>query len=144
MILSMKITQNFSKEDLQEQVVFLTNEVSYLKEQLEWFKRQLFGKKSEKTVYNNSSQELEFEGFDKLATTTEEKEIAVPAHKRIESRYKGKDKITIHPDLPVVTTVLDLPKDQKVCPITGVPLVKIGEEITHKLRTGLAPGDDYK
>lgn len=141
MILSMKITQNFSKEDLQEQVVFLTNEVSYLKEQLEWFKRQLFGKKSEKTVYNNSSQELEFEGFDKLATTTEEKEIAVPAHKRIESRYKGKDKITIHPDLSVVTTVLDLPKDQKVCPITGVPLVKIGEEITHKLAH--KPGSYY-
>ncbi len=137
----MTLAQKTSREDLQTQVVLLTNEVSFLKEQLEWFKRQLFGKKSEKTVHQSNAQQLELEGFDKLATTTEKQEINVPAHKRIKSRRKGEDKITLSADMPVETTLLDLPKDKKVCPFTGTPLVKIGEEITHKLAH--KPGSYY-
>lgn len=123
----MKLAQSLSKEAL------LANENSFLKEQLEWFKRQLFGKKSEKTVRQTNSQQLEFEGFDKLDTTTEQKEINILAHKRVKSKHKGEDKITLSADLPVETTILDLPQDKKVCPLTGLSLVKIGEEITHKL-----------
>ncbi len=137
----MKLAQSLSKEALQTQVALLANENSFLKEQLEWFKRQLFGKKSEKTVRQTNSQQLEFEGFDKLDTTTEQKEINILAHKRVKSKHKGEDKITLSADLPVETTILDLPQDKKVCPLTGLSLVKIGEEITHKLAH--KPGSYY-
>lgn len=35
--------------------------------------------------------------------------------------------------MPIETTVLDLPEEKKVCPETGKPLVKIGEEVSDKL-----------
>lgn len=36
-------------------------------------------------------------------------------------------------DLPVKTIILDIPDEEKICKKTGAPLVKIGNEITHKL-----------
>ena len=57
----------------------------------------------------------------------------IPAHPRKKPNRNGQDKIILPSDFPVETTVLDLPEEQKVCPETGKPLVKIGEETTHKL-----------
>ncbi len=110
----------------------LNKEVGYLKEQLEWFKKQLFGQKAEKFVDTKNEEQLYFEGFDKLAQVSPEKKI-VPAHERTKRKPTGKDKIVLPADLPIVCQVIDLPEEAKVCPETGVPLVKIGEEITSKL-----------
>jgi len=59
-------------EDLQQknnalnaEVFSLNAENLFLKEQLEWFKRQIFGKKSERIVGANPDQ-LQFEGFESL------------------------------------------------------------------------------
>ena len=53
----------------------------------------------------------------------------------------GQDAIKLDPDLPVRTTILDIPEVEKVCKETGLPLVKIGEEISHKLAH--EPGSYY-
>lgn len=129
-----------STEKLQSQVMFLQNKlfesdqkISYLQEQLEWFKRQLFGKRSERIVSSLNSQQLDLEGFKNIQVAAEEESKTIPAHTRRKSDRNGKDKITLPPDLPVEQTILDVPEEQKICPETGVPLVKIGEEVTHKL-----------
>ena len=42
--------------------------------------------------------------------------------------------MTLPPEeLPVETRVLDIPEEEKVCKVTGQLLVKIGEEVNHKL-----------
>lgn len=110
----------------------LRNEVAYLKEQVEWFKKQLFGKKSDKLV-DPDSQQLCFDGFDELASAPSNKKQSVAAHERAKRKPTGKDKITVPENLPVERQVLDIPEDAKICPKTGRPLVKIGEEITSKL-----------
>ncbi len=115
-----------------EEVVQLQNEVRHLKEQLEWFKRQIFGKRSERIVSDLNSQQLVFDGFETQQTKEEEKKIVV-THTRKKPQRDGQDKITLPDDLPVKTTLLDIPEDQKVCHETGEALVQIGVEISHKL-----------
>lgn len=106
--------------------------IVYLEEQLAWFRRQLFGKRSEKVLSNLNEQQLELEGFEKQECSSDETQT-IPAHSRKKPNHNGQDKITLPSDLPVKTVILDLPDAQKICPETGVALVKSGEEITHKL-----------
>lgn len=126
--------------DLQNRVVLLNKElaerdekINYLEEQLAWFKRQIFGKRSERMASNLNGQQLSFEGFDNLQTAKEEDKKTIAAHSRSKPNRNGQDKITLSPDLPVETIFIDIPEDQKTCKETGQPLVQIGVEVSHKL-----------
>jgi transposase len=128
--IELKLQAELRKRD--EKIIHLDQENHHLREQLDWFKRQIFGKRSERVVNDLNGQQLSFEGFENLLKPEEEKRT-VPAHTRRKPNRNGQDKITLPPDLPVKTTVIDIPDDQKICPETGLALVKIGEEVTHKL-----------
>ena len=119
----------------------LQTEVNQLKEQLNWLQRQIFGKKSEKIISNSSEEQLTFEGLENLKTEEEAEEENIPAHKRRKPNRNGQDKIKFPNDIPIETIILDVPEDQKICKITGLPLVKIGVETTHKLAH--KPGSYY-
>ena len=122
---------------LRHQVTLQGDQIKLLQEQLDWFKRQLFGKRSEKIIDNPNQLSLELE----LEQITQElKEQTIAAHKR-RKQAKGKDKLTLPDNLPVETKILDLPKEEKTCLQTGQPLVKIGEEISRKLAH--KPGSYY-
>lgn len=109
----------------------LENENSHLRKQLDWLKRQVFGKKSEKVVPHNENQ-LVFEGFGELQAPEEEKQT-VPSHQRKKRKKNKSDAIQIPEDLPTEKTIIDVSEEEKVCPETGKPLVKIGEEVSSKL-----------
>ena len=51
----------------------LNNQVQYLTEQLEWFKRQIFGQKAEKFVDTQQGQQLYLEGFEPFTPSEESK-----------------------------------------------------------------------
>jgi len=123
-----------------EKIVQLDQQVQYLEEQLAWLKRQIFGKRSERVVSNLNNQQLLFDGFETPLQKEEETKL-VTAHERKKPNRNGQDKITLPDDLPVETTVLDIPDEQKVCQETGTPLVQIGVEVTHKLAH--KPGSYY-
>jgi transposase len=114
--------------------------IAQLQEQIEWFKRQIFGKRSERIVSNLNSQQLLFEGFESPTAKEEEKKI-ISSHVRTKPNRNGKDKITLPNDLPVKTTILDISEEEKICQETGVPLVQIGVEVSHKLAH--EPGSYY-
>jgi transposase len=118
--------------ELRSTITEQCNKIIYLEEQLAWFQRQIFGRRSERIVSNLNEQQLSLEGFDQQEKTCEETQ-EIPAHQRKKPNRQGQDKITLPSDLPVETIILDLSDEQKVCPKTGVALVKIGEETTHKL-----------
>lgn len=115
-----------------KEILDLKNEIKNLNEQIEWFKKQIFGQKADKFIDTTHADQLCFEGFDKLEPISPQKKI-IPAHERAKRNPTGKDKITLPADLPVEHQVIDLPEEAKICPETGIPLVKIGEEITSKL-----------
>ncbi len=121
-------------------ITTLSHENDYLEEQLSWFKRQLFGKRSERVAANLNEQQLTFEGFEVPRPPEQEKDV-VDAHTRRKPNRNGQDKISLPSDLPVQTTILDIPEEQKVCQETGKSLVQIGVEITHKLAH--QPGSYY-
>ena len=144
----MNTADAISIEDLQIQVSSLNNElrnrnekILYLEEQLAWFKRQIFGNRSERIVTDLNSQQLVLEGFENSSAPKEEQKKVIKAHTRCKSNRKGQDKITLPSDLPVKTTIIDIPEEQKVCQETGVLLIQIGVEISHKLAH--KPGSYY-
>ncbi len=122
-----------------EKIVHLDQENHRLKEQLAWFKRQIFGKRSERVVSDLNTQQLLFEGFE--SPSKKEKEKSEPTSNRKKPNRDGKDKITLPDDLPVETTILDIPEEQKICQETGLPLIQIGVEVSHKLAH--KPGSYY-
>lgn len=123
-----------------EKIIQMDQKIHQLEEQLAWLKRQIFGKRSERTVSNLNCEQLLLEGFENLATKEEEKK-PVAAHGRKKPKRDGQDKITLPEDLPVKTTILDIAEEEKVCKETGVPLVQIGVEVSHKLAH--EPGSYY-
>jgi transposase len=127
--------------DSNAKVIHLSEENHHLKEQLAWFKRQIFGKRSERVVGHLNQQQLMLEGFENLESPQEEEKKKVTAHTRRKPNRDGQDKISLPPDLPVETTILDIPEAQKICQETGETLIQIGVEITHKLAH--QPGSYY-
>jgi len=129
----MNTTQTTAYEKLENENKQLRNEVVYLNEQLEWFKRQIFGKRSEKVIDQVNDRQLVFEGFEKPQKKGEEKKKTVSAHTRSKPNRNGQDKITVPENLPVKSIFLDIPEEDKVCQETGTPLVQIGVETSYKL-----------
>jgi transposase len=126
-------------ESLKSENFSLLNENISLKEQLDWFRRQVFGKRSERIVRDLDDKQLCFEGWG-VHEKEEAQEREVKAHKRT-VRRKGQDTITLPEDLPVEQVVIDVTDAEKKCPETGESLTKIGEEVSHKL--AYRPGSYY-
>lgn len=114
----------------------LKNENSYLKEQLDWFQRQVFGRKSERYIDPPDAQEQPLPGFELEPKDPPKEKIKVPEHERKKKRKKNnayQNGLLIPDDIPVEQLVIDLPEEKKICPDTGLKLVCIGEEVTRKL-----------
>lgn len=120
-------------------IAFLENQVKSLNEQLDWFKNQIFGKRSEKII-TGSSEQIMLPGFEQVDQPIV-KEQEIGPHKRIKISKEDKYTLSFREDLPVERIILDLPEEEKVCSETGKPLVKIGEVISQKLAH--KPGSYY-
>jgi transposase len=127
----MTITPTITLEQLQTENSELQAKINRLEEQLDWFRRQIFGKRSEKFV--DQGQQLSLDIFGTLEPAPEKGKKPVAAHERGKRKNNGKDTITLPDNLPVERRVYDLSEDEKICSETGEPLVKIGEEVTRKL-----------
>lgn len=124
-------------EGLQKENEKLKEDVNLLKEQLAWFTRQLFGKRSEKTFSNELQLQLNLEC--KIEEAPKQKQTV--CYERKKPNRNGKDKINFPSDLPIERQVIDLSEEKKICEETGLKLVKIGEEVTQKLAH--KPGSFY-
>ena len=143
----METTQNPSlgqlKRDIflrDQEILQLKTTITFLEEQLEWFKRQIFGKRSERIIPDPAEQQTFDFGLPENPNLKEETKI-ITTHQRRKPKRQGQNAITLPSDLPVKTTFLDVPEKEKICPKTGVALIKIGEEKTQKLAH--TPGSYY-
>ncbi len=123
-------TSTTTLESVLEMNASLQKEIGNLKEQLDWFKRQLFGKQSEKIIDTSSEQLTLFDLSSILKPEEPKKQI--PAHTRRVSN-KDSNKISFPEDLPITRVLIDLNEQEKICPLTSKPLIKIGEEVSQKL-----------
>ncbi len=88
----------------------LKERISVLEQQGEWFKRQMFGRKSEKQIIKNPAQDSLFA----IATDTVvvDKNIEVPAHKRKSNKKFNGDEVNetgLRFDASVPTKIIDIP-----------------------------------
>ena len=114
---------------LKQELASAKSIIAEMREQLDWFKKQFFGAKSERLI-DDDQEQLQFPGLEVLKEEPEG--IRVKGHTR-EKISQEKTKIEYPENLPKEQIFLDIPEEQKVCPITGEPLKKIGEEISQKL-----------
>lgn len=134
----LKPTENDLKnqnDQLLKLVDSLNNELSFSKERIQWFERQLFGQKSEKFIDLSAKNSLYFPGMNPSKEELSSKQEEPPLKKRRKRKPKNdySNGLVIPEGLPVEQTILDLQEEDKFCPETGEQMVKIGEEITRQL-----------
>ena len=115
-------------------------EIERLRHRIRLLEKALFGPRSEKVFDDPANQQT----FDELLAQVgelnrelerKEQEAAQERKRRTPRRPTSRRKLSelIPEDLPREEIVLDVPEEQKVCPDTGQPLRKIGEERSAKL-----------
>ena len=108
----------------------LQDEVAYLNQQIEWFRKKCFGSKSEKTLYIDPAQKSLFsekpEDNNLLDAATkhaiEEKTVHVLTYDRKAKRSRKE----IYDNLPIKEEIIDLPESERF-DANGRPLVRVGK-----------------
>lgn len=117
---------------LQQMIQELSAQLKQAQEQIAWLKKQLFGKKSERFVGDDS--QLYFPGLDIEATPVQQEEkVPVPAHEKRKAKSTPINTLSFPDDLPTEEVIIDLPEGEKIDLVTGQPLICIGEDVTVKL-----------
>jgi transposase len=114
----------------------LEERISCLVEQLAWFRRQVFGPKSDRVVMSLDSLHPLLEGLemkDDAPSAPEKVEVAVHERKKRVRKGEGDTFIEYPDNLPVVRKILDIPEEKKTDPGTGEKLVHIRDEVSRKL-----------
>ena len=113
----------------------LIQERDNLKDEISLLRKKLFGSSSEKRVIDfpgqlNLFNEAELEQ-DPSAAETEELAATLPE----ESPKKRKNRATDaerFKGIPVIKKYIDIPEEDKTCPVCSTPLVKIGDEFVRR------------
>jgi transposase len=123
-------------QELSKQLQSSQRNIKMLQHQVEQLLRRVYGRRSEKLDPNQLM-------FDDLILKTFDQPIAQPPELPVEQKAERKKprttkrrhpgRIPIPEHLERVEIVLDIPEEDKVCPETGKPLKKIGEEVSEKL-----------
>ena len=126
------------EEKLTKENAKLSQEMNVLREQLEWFKREVFGSKKESlsklgTPADSSSV---IPGFESLFEGMEEQEEEKTETKTVKKSKKKRDPFN-HWDFPAnakrEVIRKELSPKERVCPTTGLPLIEFGVDVQEQL-----------
>lgn len=136
-MLYLRMIKKHEKPDVKLSEVLSENEMlrienEQLKEQLAWFRKQLFGPKSEK-LSNIPLDAPLLPGFDfGDEVITEEKKEQI-SYERKKAVKKGSCTLELPGNMEVRETIHELPEEKLIDEATGEELVEIGRESTDKL-----------
>jgi transposase len=119
-----------------EQFGALLAQVGELHRQVEWFKRQLFGQKSERQLVQPDPQQGSLgQAFDSLSTQQEGK-VKVAAHERVRKSCKpadgGEDATVFFDETQVPVEVVEVPNPE-IEGLAPEDYEIVGEKATHRL-----------
>ena len=118
--------------DLTEKLSHQDDEIRRLHHLLLLAKKALYGPKSE--AYVEDSHQMVFNELEEELSNCDE--LPVETETLTYQRKKGrKKKVPFPAHLPREEVIVDLPEEEKVCPIDGTVLKEIGEEVVEKLKT---------
>lgn len=130
-ILNLQNQIQSEKSDLEHQLQVEVSHNKLLKEQIQFYKQRLFGRKSEVFQSENVDQSQLFneaEVGSEEEKTEPAKLITVPEHQR-----KKRGRKPLPDDLSREEVIHDLPEKEKQCACCGKVLPKIGQESTEEL-----------
>lgn len=111
----------------------LTERNTLLVEEVQWLKSQLFGRSSEKSTADVSpDQRMLFNEAEVLAAIAAAEETAGTQSVGAHERNTKPGRKAIPEKFPRKRVIHDIPESEKVCPIDGTPLKRIGEEISEQ------------
>lgn len=113
----------------------LIQERDNLKDEISLLRKKLFGSSSEKRVIDfpgqlNLFNEAELEQ-DPSAAETEELAATLPEESPKKRKTRATDAERFK-GIPVIKKYIDIPEEDKTCPVCSTPLVKIGEEFVRR------------
>jgi transposase len=117
----------------------LRNQIEALRAQIEWFKRQIFGQKSERYAPQPDAQQMHLGELMPVAAAAAEAEQDVPAHKRRRARSDFTDDATSVPffdeaRVPVVS--IEVPNPE-VLGLSAEEVARqyelVGQKVSHRL-----------
>ena len=120
---------------LAEHNAHLTERNTLLNEEVRWLKAQLFGRSSEKSAPQTCpDQSLLFNEAEVLAAIAAAESAEANKIVRIEAheRTKKPGRKAIPEQFPRTRVIHDIPESEKVCPLDGTALVRIGEETSEQ------------
>lgn len=125
----MNKTLRAALENSNNQVAELTIQIQLLNEQLEYMKRKLFGRSSEKHAAEIDGQLTLFDEPEKEEPAIlPAAEIPVKSHvRKPKATFEEKTK-----NLPVERIEVPLPEEDQFCPVCGTHLEVIGKEVVRK------------
>ena len=124
-----KLIENYNKAQtenasLQTEITTLKEEMALMQSQLDWLKKQMFGRKTEQSsVIFEGGEQLSLMPDEKVVSEKDHEEtITVPEHKRKKKRTFEE----VMADLPVEKVIHDL--EDKTCDKCGAEMIEIGKE----------------
>ena len=122
-----------NKQALEAHNVELVERNTLLKEENHWLKSQLYGRSSEKSAAEVSpDQRMLFNEAEVLAAIAAADEKAGTQRVDAHERKAKPGRKAIPEKFPRKQIIHDIPESEKVCPIDGTPLKRIGEEISEQ------------
>jgi len=104
-----------------------------LVEEVQWLKSQLFGRSSEKSTADVSpDQRMLFNEAEVLAAIAAADEKSGTQSVDAHERHAKSGRKAIPEKFPRKQVIHDIPESEKICPLDGTPLVRIGEEISEQ------------
>ena len=118
-------------DDAKAVILNLNDRVAELEKQVAWFKKQIFGRRSEKQSCFEDLPGDQLNMFGAEATEEEAREEAeVPAPRKNTNTRRRRH---LPESAPRVDVVLDVPEEEKVCACCGKQKERIGEDVTEQL-----------
>ena len=111
------------RQELIDTISNMATKIDELQFQLDWFKRQVFGTKSERFIADDDQQTMLELGISETELSETTEQITYSRQKAAKEQPKGHGRGTMPTHLPFIDVVIEPENDT-----TG--LVKIGEEIT--------------
>ena len=118
------------------QLEAVRQELSLALQTISMMRHRMFGRSSEQMHPDQGRFELllnECNSLNGIAPVAEPEKMKIEFERRksAEDNLNGRLKIPDH--IERVDRIIYLPESEKTCPVTGLPLIRIGEEITEKL-----------
>ena len=127
-----------ANDELRQANENLSKQVSFLMQQIALARQQRFGSSSEKSKYDDGSEQLSFLFNEAEVFADSASILSEPDFTNVKEHKRNRKHLTRETDLPedIETEIVirDVPESERICDICGEQLERIGEDVIRRLK----------